>query len=280
MDSIPAALARTLPGMSYERCFSSLGCPELSIEATLALAAKHRVPLVELRALGGSVDLPAYFSAHFGAPARLAEIVAGTGTRIVALDASLRLVGGTETDRVELAALAPWADAVDARWLRVFDGGKTMNADESTEAAATLQWWRELRAARGWRVDVMVETHDSLLTAAAIARFKVAAPDTAILWDAHHTWRKGGEDPVATWRAIRPGVVHVHVKDSIDVPSARHPFTYVVPGDGEFPAAPLLAALQADGFAGPVSLEWEKQWHPYLPSLDAALTVATARRWW
>jgi sugar phosphate isomerase/epimerase len=120
----------------------------------------------------------------------------------------------------------------------------------------------------------MVETHDSLLTAAAIARFQAAAPATAILWDAHHTWRKGGEDPLVTWRAIHSGVVHVHVKDSIGVPSARHPFTYVLPGDGEFPAAPLLATLQADGFAGPVSLEWEKQWHPYLPSLDTALTVA------
>lgn len=266
--------------MALTRCFSSLGCPELSLEATLALAAKHRVPLVELRALNGSVDLPAYFSTRFGTPARLESHVGGMGGQIVALDASLRLVGGTANDRAELAALAPWADAVDARWLRVFDGGKTMNADESAEAAATLQWWRELRVAHGWRVDVMVETHDSLLTAAAIARFRAAAPDTAILWDAHHTWRKGGEDPVVTWRAIRSGVVHVHVKDSISVPSARHPFTYVLPGDGEFPAAPLLAALRTDRFEGPVCLEWERWWHPYLPSLDTALTAAAARRWW
>ncbi|MBL9210445.1 MAG: sugar phosphate isomerase/epimerase [Opitutaceae bacterium] len=266
--------------MTLTRCFSSLGCPELSLEATLALAAKHRVPLVELRVLDGSVDLPAYFSAHFGTPERLAAYVAGAGGRIVALDASLRLVGGTETERADLAALAPWAEALDARWLRVFDGGKAMTPEETAAAVATLRWWRELRAAQGWRVNLMVETHDSLLSAAAIGRFRAAAPDAAILWDAHHTWRKGGEDPVVTWRAIHGAVVHVHVKDSIGVPSARHPFTYVLPGDGEFPAAPLLAALQADGFAGPVSLEWEKQWHPYLPSLDTALTVAAARRWW
>jgi sugar phosphate isomerase/epimerase len=266
--------------MALTRCFSSLGCPELSLEATLALAAKHRVPLVELRALDGSVDLPAHFTARFGTPARLATHVAGSGVRVVAFDASVRLVGGTAAERAELAALAPWAEALGVRWLRVFDGGKGMTADELTAAAATLQWWRELRSTRGWQVDVMVETHDSLLTAVDIGRFRAAAPDTAILWDAHHTWRKGGEDPVATWRAIRSGVVHVHVKDSIGVPSARHPFTYVLPGDGEFPVAPLLAALSADRFEGPVSLEWEKQWHPYLPSLDAALTVAAARRWW
>ena len=75
-------------------------------------------------------------------------------------------------------------------------------------------------------------------------------------------------------------MVHVHVKDSVGIPSARHPFTYVLPGDGGFPIAPVLAALRADHFAGAVSLEWEKQWHPYLPSLDEALTTAAARGWW
>lgn len=126
----------------------------------------------------------------------------------------------------------------------------------------------------------MVETHDSLFTAAAIRRFLAAAPGTGILWDSHHTWKKGGEDPVLTWRAIRESVVHVHVKDSVSAPSARHPFTYVRPGEGEFPMAPLVAALRMDGFAGPVSLEWELMWHPYLAPLDEALASARARAWW
>ena len=126
----------------------------------------------------------------------------------------------------------------------------------------------------------MIETHDSLWTAAAVGRLLTVVPDVAILWDSHHTWKKGGEDPVATWRAIRTRVVHVHVKDSVDVPSARHPFTYVLPGDGGFPIAPLLAALRGEGYAGLVSLEWERMWHPYLPPLDDALGAATVRRWW
>jgi sugar phosphate isomerase/epimerase len=83
-----------------------------------------------------------------------------------------------------------------------------------------------------------------------------------------------------TWPAIRDLVVHVHVKDSIAVPSAKHPWTYVLPGAGRFPIAPLLEALRADEFAGSVSLEWERMWHPYLPSLDEALTAATKNRWW
>src|SRR5581483_7645282 len=96
-------------------------------------------------------------------------------------------------------------------------------------AAEDLRWWRAVRRERHWRVDLMVETHDVFFTGAAIRRLLEAAPGTAILWDTHHTWRRGGEDPVATWRAIRGSVAHVHVKDSRNVPSAKHPYTYVLP---------------------------------------------------
>ncbi|MBL9188288.1 MAG: sugar phosphate isomerase/epimerase [Opitutaceae bacterium] len=262
------------------RCFSSLGCPAASLDETLALARAQGVAGVELRALGGTVDLAAYFTAAYGTPAGLAARLRDEPVRVVALNASLHLAGATPAERAQLAGLAPWADAIGARWLRVFDGGQAADAAEFADAAETLAWWRALRREHGWQAEVMVETHDSLWTAAAIGRFRAVLPDVAILWDAHHTWRKGGEDPVATWRAIRTGVVHVHVKDSVPVPSAKHPFTYVLPGDGGFPMAALRAALQADGFAGPVSLEWEKMWHPYLPPLEEALRVAEERRWW
>ncbi len=266
--------------MSLSRCFSSLGCPEFSLDETLALAERHRVPAVELRALDGTVELGDYFQRTYGSPEGLAARLRGSPVRIAAFNASLHLVGSTPIERDQLVAFAPWAEAAGARWLRVFDGGRLADAGEFTAAAEVIRWWRTLRQARGWRTDIMVETHDSLFTADAILRFVAAVPGTAILWDAHHTWKKGGEDPVATWRKIHAAVVHVHVKDSVSRPSARHPYTYVLPGEGDFPAAPLIATLAADAFAGPVSLEWERMWHPYLPPLDEALRVAGERGWW
>lgn len=264
------------------RCFSSLGCPEFSLAEVLALATSHHIPAVELRALGGGTDLPAHFTALFGSPAAFADRRQSqpAGVRIAALNASLHLVGATPADRDQLLALAAWAEAMGIAWLRVFDGGRTASDAEITEAGSTLRWWRELRHRHGWKVDLMVETHDALVTAALIQRFVAAAPGTKILWDAHHTWRKGREDPLVTWPAIRAHVVHVHVKDSIGEPSARHPFTYVLPGDGEFPQTALRARLRSDGYAGYVSLEWERLWHPYLPPLAEALQVAEARGWW
>lgn len=265
--------------MGYQRIISTMGCPERSLGEVAALAAEHRLDGVELRALGGSTDLPGYFAQSYGTPDRLWIEARRLGVNIVSLNTSLKLAGGTEADRTAFLLFVPWAEALGVRWLRVFDGGAPGQAAMLGEALCALEWWRGRRRAHGWKCDLMIETHDSLFTADAIRRFACAAGGVAIRWDSHHTWRKGGEDPVETWRAIRRYVVSVDVKDSVNRPSAAHPFTYVLPGEGEFPMARLREAL-GQGYEGPVCLEWEKLWHPYLPPLDAALEAAKERSWW
>ena len=59
--------------MRLLRAFSTLGCPDFTLEEALALATKHGLEAIELRALGGTVDLPAYFTEQFGTPGALAE---------------------------------------------------------------------------------------------------------------------------------------------------------------------------------------------------------------
>lgn len=244
------------------------------------LAGRHQLDAVELRAVAGTVELPRYFAEHFGTPAALARAVSALPLRVSALNTSWRLLDGGSAERAAFIEFVPWAEALGARYLRVFDGGNKLETSDVARAVEAVSWWRGQRARHNWKTDIMVETHDTLITAAAIVPFIAAVPHVAILWDAHHTWRKGGEDPLKTWRAVGSHVVHVHIKDSVPIPRARHPFTYVLPGDGDFPAALLLAELRTDGFGGCVSLEWEKMWHPYLPSLDEALTVAAIRQWW
>lgn len=263
--------------MPYRRIISTMGCPELSLGDAVALAQRHGLDGIELRSLGGTIDLPAHFAAAYGTPEKLAA--QKPALPVTALCLSLKLTGATPTDRAAFLQAVPWADALGARWLRVFDAAAGSGPAGLAEAAASVQWWREQRAKHGWRADIMVETHDSLLTAAAVERFLEACPGTAIRWDSHHTWKKGGEDPLVTWRAIKAAVVSLDVKDSVSRPSAKHPFTYVLPGEGEFPMAPLRAALAAE-YTGAVSLEWEKLWHPYLPPLDAALAAAASHGWW
>ncbi len=262
----------------YQRAFSTLGCPHLDLDGVLALAGHHRVGAVELRALAGSIDLPAKLVEVYGTPSALARRLRRGPVKIVSLDTSFKLTGSTHLERAALLEHVPWAEALGAR-LRVFDGGRMGDRAAIDEMTATIAWWGQLRALNRWQTDLMVETHDSLLTTRTIRDFLERAPDTGILWDAHHTWRKGGENPLLTWRAIRPHVVHIHVKDSVTTKDGALGFCYCLPGDGEFPMAALRAELQSH-YPGPLSLEWEKLWHPDLPHLDEALRIAKERDWW
>jgi len=265
--------------MSYSRTFSTLGCPELGLEEVLALAASHGLSGVEIRALGGTIDLPAHFESVYGSPTLLAERICLQHVRVLSLDTSLKLAGCADADREEFLKFLPWAEALDAPRLRVFDGGHDAGPATHREMADTVAWWRAQRADKGWRPDIMVETHDALFSGDAINRFLSIAPDTGILWDTHNTWRASGEDPLVTWRAIRPHVVHMHVKDSVSIPSGKHAYSYRLPGEGEFPMAPLREVIRRE-FVGPVSLEWERLWHPELAPLEEALEAATRNGWW
>lgn len=265
--------------MPYQRSISTLGCPDYSLEQTLSLAQRHALDFVELRALSNSIDIPAVFAAAYGTPTELAKMLQDSAVPIVSLDTSLKLAANTPAEREAFLSFLPWAEALGVPWLRVFDGGATADLATHQAMADTVAWWRAQKTTHGWRVNLMVETHDALCTTPAIRQFLALAPGTAILWDTQHTWKNGSEDPVATWQAIKSHVVHVHVKDSISRPSGKHPFTYVLPGDGEFPMASLRARLEAE-FSGAVSFEWEKLWHPYLAPLDDALAAAARHHWW
>ena len=252
----------------------------MELDEVISLALRHGIDVIELRALGGTVDLPAYFTQHFGTPDKFAAHIAASRVKVTALDTSLSLNGSTEEDwQRDTEAFLPWAEALGGVDLRVFDGGESNDAAAIATMAARVNWWNALRSDREWKSDLMIETHDSLFTAEANLALLEAAPAARILWDSHHTWKRGGEDPVATWRALSSHVVHIHVKDSVSKPSANHPYSYVAPGEGEFPAAPLMEILRSE-YTGSVSLEWEKLWHPYLAPLDGALAIANKKQWW
>lgn len=71
----------------YFRAFSSLGCAELELDEVLQIASHNNIEAVELRALGDSIDLIAYFERNFETPQKLADHIALSGIRAIALDA-------------------------------------------------------------------------------------------------------------------------------------------------------------------------------------------------
>jgi len=263
-----------------QRCFSTLGCGEQDLDAATEVARLHRIPCIELRTLGGTVDLPAYLASRFGSPDAFGAAARAMPARIASLGTSLRMVDGSSAARAAFLAYVPWALACGAQTLRVFDGGTLGNEEEIRQAGATWRWWQQLRAEARWSVDIVVETHDAFAVEGPLLRLLDALPQCRVLWDSHHTWRKGGTDPVRTWGLIRERVQHIHVKDSIADPRAKDGYRYVLPAEGEFPMQRLREALVRDAYAGVLSLEWERHWHPELPALELALRAATAKAWW
>lgn len=256
------------------RCFSTLGCPRLSVRQAAALAVAHLIPAIELRVISGSLDVPAALAAEFGSPAGLAAWLKGATIRILGMGTSQRLFGD-RFDIDELDAFVPWAEAAGTPYLRIFDGGNRLSDSDYRQAADRLGVWQFRRQKQGLKVDLMIETHDALYRPDQLAAFVELLPEAKILWDTHHTWAKGGSDPLETWRSIAPSVVHLHVKDSIGAAGGRR---YVLPGQGEFPMPTLLAELHKDTRGLPMSLEWEKHWHDELPQLDDAFFAT--RGWW
>jgi sugar phosphate isomerase/epimerase len=274
---------RLAESRSLRTCFSSLGCPDFSLAEAASLALEHGVPCLELRALENRTDLPALLGEFPGGWAGAREYLRVRELQVQVLGTSFKLVGGDETGWNELLAFAELAEALQTPWLRAFGGGvwgQPLSPDDYQTAAENLRRWEAERRSRGWTVDILMETHDAFSASAPCLRLmEVMGRPIPLIWDSHHTWRLGGESPDESWEALAPCVKHVHWKDSIGVPSARHPFTYVLPGEGEMPIAEVMELLRRDDFSGAVSLEWEKLWHPYLPSLAEALRACRGGLW-
>lgn len=268
---------------NFDWTFSTLGCPELTLGECCELAESFGSLSVEARTLEGTADLPALFKERFGTPKGLATFMGNRTVSIDFLDTSLKLIGNDEPSRAEFLEFIPWAEALGIKWLRVFDGGEvteTLTDEAIDQALATIDWWTALRKESGWTTDMAFETHDALVCGSARSQLfaKIDQPIN-IIWDTHHTWKKSRDPIQESWNQLKGQIVNVHVKDSVSKPSARHPFTYVQLGEGEFPLNETLEMLEQDGYAGNVSIEWERQWHPYLPPLKTALSKARELGW-
>ncbi len=268
-----SALERTNPPPRlFRRAFSSLGCGELDLIKISALATRFGLQDLELRFVAGRLDLPGWF-AESGLDAA-ADLLAAAGQRVVVLGSSARLLDGM-TGLDELRGFARLAEHFRCPWIRIFDGGPRNQPPRDAAgwqpALDLLSAWSAERESAGWACDLLIETHDSLVTSPPVLELAARMPDGIhILWDSHHTWHLGGESVRQTWQTLRPWIRHIHVKDSSAVGGVR---SYVPPGAGDFPLAELDELLREDGYEGVISLEWERHWHPHLPPLEQALSA-------
>jgi sugar phosphate isomerase/epimerase len=262
------------PELGLKWGFSTLGCPERSLEDVCVLGRTFNAAHLELRSLCDEVDLPGLSQAKHWTPVYARSLAQRTGTKFSVAGSSFKLVGHQSDERKTLADYCEWADSWGIPFVRIFGGGtwgQSLSDQDYDQACEFIGWWGAERASHDWAVELLVETHDAFsATRPCLELLKRLDKPIGLIWDSHHTWRLGGESPAETWATLGPWIQHVHIKDSLNKPSARHPYTYVLPGQGQMPIDATLKLLTEKKFNGVVSLEWERLWHPYLPPIEEA----------
>ena len=213
---------------------------------------------LELRLLDGEPIDP--LSVDAAARRAVATMLTRSSVPLSSLDTSIELAWPLEG---ELRAALELASEWRAPAVRVFGGAAPVLDDIAQRLEPVLDHAAKLG------VTVVLETHDSFSSAALVGELLrlVDSPSFAALWDVHHPYRVG-ESPQDVVAALGDRIHLVHVKDArCDVDDWR-----LVPlGEGEVPVRESLAVLDAAGYRGWLTVEWEKRWHPELAEPEVAL---------
>ena len=255
--------------------FSTLGCPTWPWPRILDFAAEHQFASIELRGIQANMDLtkvPEFAAEHIGDAKRQ---LAAHGLTVSCLGASAHM---HELDPVkhaaqldEARAFIDLAQALGAPYVRVFGNEYVRDVPRADMLAHIASALRSLGDyAKPKNVTVVIESHGDFTDSPALLEIlqKADSPNVALLWDAHHTFVSGKEQPEDTVRQLGRYIRHTHLKDSAPAGNDRR---YVLTGTGDVPVQRQVAALAKIGYRGFFSFEWEKRWHPAIEEPEVAL---------
>ncbi len=233
------------------------------MDRIIEAAREYGYDALELRGLQSAMDLPQAAPLTKGNRSASRRRIEDAGLSVCCVSSS-GVVGEGNLDHVQ--AHVELARDLGCPVVRVFGGGLKPDVprDEAlSRAATTLRAFGD--AAQAADVAIVLETHDAFSTGEQVAELLHATQHPAVfaLWDLHHPYRQG-ESPATTYRHLGQSVRHVHVKDGTDG-------AYTLMGEGDVPLKEMLDLLLDGGYNGPLSLEWEKRWHPELPAPEVAL---------
>src|SRR5437762_5214471 len=260
--------------------FSTLGCPAWTWPQILDFAAAHGYVAVELRGLQATMDLsqvPEF------APGRLEEAkrqLAAHGLSVSDLGASAQLHEMHPAKRAAQLAEArrfiDLAQALGAPYVRVFGNNYVKDVPRADMLAHIARGLRELGDyARPKGVTVLIESHGDFTDSPSLLEIlrQADSPAVQLLWDAHHTFVSGKEQPEDTVRQLGRCIRHTHLKDSVPAATGGGgDRRYVLTGTGEVPVRRQIEALAHSGYHGYYSFEWEKRWHPEIEEPEIAFT--------
>lgn len=256
--------------------FSTLACPEWSAADVVARASALGYDAIEWRGgVDGHVD-PRWTASD---RALLRAQVREHGLTSLAVTAYPSLV---TPDLVARAAHA--ADLIDHLHLAADLGAGAVRAfvgaieDDASDAELTDRARSALAPvadrALELGVSVAIEPHDDFTRSETLIPIltELDHPSVGVIWELGNAWQ-AGEDPAVGGPALYPWIRYVQVKDGR---GRGDDWRLTDIGDGEVPLLDAFRSLAARGPLPPISIEWERAWHPELAPAENALGPALA----
>jgi sugar phosphate isomerase/epimerase len=233
--------------------FSTLACPEWDVATIVDRAAAMGYDAIEWR---GGPDGHVRTSWSLAQRRELRERMADSNVTALAVTG----YGPDVIAEVELAA------DLGAPFVRAF---LTEPVDGSIAALAA-----SVDRAHALGVVVAVEPHDDFVRADRVGPIlnAVDRPDLGVVWDPANAWA-AGDTPEHGLATLGARIRYVQLKDGV---GHGESWQLTRLGEGEVPLERAVEGLAARGPLPPLSLEWERAWHPELDPAEVALGPALA----
>jgi sugar phosphate isomerase/epimerase len=265
--------------------FSTVACPDWTLERVAQAAAEFRFDGVELRTFGQGKS---EFACEPGLtdPAKVRRLFADVGVQIAGLATSVRFdapifppVLGNLLPQREAAVnegkrSVALASACGSRFVRVF--GFEIGQRENRRAAITRISDRLARVcdyAHNRDVTVLLENAASFPGAADVAEIleRVQSPHLGVCYDLASAFAVG-ETPAEGVKILGSAMKAARVRDVED----GRP---VPLGHGELPNRDLVAAMRSAGLDAWLIFTWDRAWRPELAPAEKVLPEAAHRLW-
>lgn len=254
--------------------FSTLGCPDWTLQQIVDFATQHHYQGIEVRGILRQLDLSKCKEFSKENKSATLKLMVDNGLKFVDLGSSCNLHIAEPQDRKknldEGKRFIDLAQEFNCPYIRVFPNNFPKEEEKNATMDRIAKGLLELADhAKGGNVSVLVESHGDLLFVEDLEKVMKAAenPHVGMVWDVTNMWIKTKESPTLAYEKLKKYIRHTHIKDA---KMADGKIRYVLLGQGEVPIFEAIDVLALGGYNGYLCFEWEKLWHPEIEAPELA----------
>jgi sugar phosphate isomerase/epimerase len=255
--------------------FSTLGCPQWELDKVAQAAAAFGYEGIELRALGGSLNLLARPELQPGAVEATRRWLDEQHLAVCCVDTSCAFDSPDTAERAAQVKVAvehcELAAALGAPLIRIFPDRVPAGASPEETRDNIAACLGEVARLAPTGVRVGLETHGDFARGRAAAEIVRLADHAGVvlIWDVANSLAAGDSIEAAA-REVAPYLAHVHLRDARRIEGREH-WLPVLAGRGAVRFEAAVGELRKLGYDRFISFEWEKYWSPEIEEPEVAL---------